>query len=202
MSLFKIYINRFLHLFEVMRVPTSDKTVFLTFDDGPEDGITEFVISCLDEYGFKATFFCKGENALNNKGLYDLLTESGQSIGNHTFSHINGFESDTKAYLSDVKKADQVLNTHLFRPPWGSVTLSQFVRLRMRYRIVYWSLMSGDTLFDKLDVNTNLERLKKSTRKGDVVLFHCCKKHEKETRLILPSYLDWLYENGFQSKGL
>lgn len=202
MSLFKIYINRFLHLFEVMRVPTSDKTVFLTFDDGPEDGITEFVISCLDKYGFKATFFCKGENALNNKGLYDLLTESGQSIGNHTFSHINGFESDTKAYLSDVKKADQVLNTHLFRPPWGSVTLSQFVRLRMRYRIVYWSLMSGDTLFDKLDVNTNLERLKKSTRKGDVVLFHCCKKHEKETRLILPSYLDWLYENGFQSKGL
>lgn len=202
MSLFKIYVNRFLHLFEVMRVSTNDKAVYLTFDDGPEKGITEFVVTCLNKYDFKATFFCKGKNAENNKELYNMLIDCGHSIGNHTFSHINGFDFDTKAYLSDVAKADQILNTHLFRPPWGSITLSQFLRLRKRYRIVYWSLMSGDTLFDKLDVKTNLERLKRTTRKGDVVLFHCCKKHEKETMLILPAYVDWLFENGFQSKGL
>ena len=202
MSLIKIYINKFLHLFEVMRVSTNDKVVYLTFDDGPEKGITEFVVSCLDKYAYKATFFCKGENAINNKEQYSMLLEGGHSIGNHTYSHINGFDYDSTSYLSDVDKADRILNTHLFRPPWGSITLSQFLKIRKRYRIIYWSLLSGDTLFDKLDVNTNLERLKTTTRKGDVILFHCCKKHEKETKLILPTYLDWLFENGFQSKGL
>ncbi len=198
----RLFINRFLHLFEVRRIKTTGKVVYLTFDDGPEEGITEFVLNQLKRYNFKATFFCKGENAEKHPELFSCIVKEGHAIGNHTYSHINGFENRCLDYVADVEKANQVLNTHFFRPPWGAVRLCQFIKLRRKYKIVYWSLLSGDTLLDNLNVENNFNRLKRVTRKGDVVLFHFCKRHEKETQIILPAYLDWLNENGFISLGI
>lgn len=196
----KLFINRVLHLFETMRIKNMSKTVYLTFDDGPEPDIIQFVLSQLEEHGCKATFFCRGDNAEKYPGLLKQITDMGHQLGNHTYSHINSFETPTNDYVEDVEKADRILNTHLFRPPWGSITLAAFLRLRRKYRIIYWSLVSGDTELGTLDCEKELTRLKQETKAGDVILFHSCKRHELETKQLLPDYLDWLSENGYHSE--
>lgn len=197
-----LFINRFLHLFEIRRIRTKEKLVYLTFDDGPESDITEFVLNELQEHGAKATFFCCGDNAEKLPELLGQIRNEGHSIGNHTYSHINSFETPTSTYVADVKRADALLKTHLFRPPWGSITMSAFLRLAGDYRIVYWSLMSGDTALQKFDKQRAMNKLKKITRPGDVVLFHFCKRHEKETRQLLPEYLDWLVGQGYRMEAI
>ena len=197
--MYKIYINKLLHLFEVVRIKTKDKVVYLTFDDGPEDSITDWILDLLTVYGYKATFFCKGENALLNKVQLNRIISEGHAVGNHTFSHIKSFDCDSKQYLIDIEKANDVLNTHLFRPPWGALTLSAyFYLIRRKYKIIYWSLMSGDTDFDSMRLESNMQRLYTKTQPGDIVLFDSCKRHEKETRQILPLYLEWLKNNGYK----
>jgi len=198
MNLINNYINKLLHIFEVMRVNTSKKVVYLTFDDGPEGEITDYVLDVLKEYNAKATFFCKGENVVNNKEQFQRIIDEGHAVANHTYSHINSFYTPTKEYVNDVYKAEKVIHSHLFRPPWGSITIFAFLELCFRYKIVYWSLMSGDTEGDSLNIEECLNRLKNKTKKGDIVLFHSCNAHEKETRQILPLYIEWLKSNGYK----
>lgn len=192
--------NRVLKIFEISRITTTGKQIFITFDDGPEGGITEFVLETLDKYGFKATFFCRGDNAEKNQDLLEDIRRRGHILGNHTYSHIHGFTTPSEMYIDDVEKANSILRTLLFRPPWGCLSLSEFIKLRKKYKIIYWSLESGDTEREKFDLAVNLGRLQSLTKPGDIVLFHCCQRHEKETRQILPLYCGWLKENGWKSE--
>ena len=73
----------------INKIATKNKHVYLTFDDGPEAGICEFVLDELAKYGFKATFFCRGDNAENNYKLLERIISEGHAIGNHTFSHLH-----------------------------------------------------------------------------------------------------------------
>lgn len=195
----KIYINKILHLFGLIRVKTDKKQVYLTFDDGPEGDITDFVLNELEKYKAKATFFCKGENVVKNPEQYQKILSRGHSVGNHTYSHLNSFKVSTREYLNDVNKAAAVIDSKYFRPPHGSLTFKCFLHLFRKYKIIHWSLISGDTELGSLDLKTTLERLKKKTKAGDIVLFHSCNLHSKETKLILPRYLEWLYSNGYKS---
>ena len=198
----KFYINKALHLLEVMRVITNNKVVYLTFDDGPDPDITEFVLDALRRYDFEATFFCCGKNAELHPELLEKIKSEGHTIGNHTYSHIHGFETPAKVYVNDVQRANQILNAKYFRPPHGAVTLGEFIRLFCKYRIVYWNQPSGDHMESSFDLCENLIRLKKTTQKGDVVLFHFCHRHENETRQLLPLYLEWLESEGYKSIAL
>lgn len=199
---FKRIINHILQKIQYFTIPTSGKTIFLTFDDGPEPDITEFVLDELRKYGFKATFFCRGDNAEKNPKLLERIINDGHSVGNHTYSHLHSFKCPTRAYCEDVEKANCVLKTNLFRPPHGSHTLFTFLRLRKKYKSFFWSLNSGDSDMDRYDFNRSINSLKSRTKPGDIVLFHFCHKHEKETRELLPVYLKWLADNGYKSDKL
>lgn len=200
--MYKQAINKILKRYETKTIPVEGKTVFLTFDDGPEPEITEFVLNNLDKYGFKATFFCRGDNAEKHSKLLALIRDKGHNIGNHTYNHLHAFETTSKEYFEDVEKANQLLHTQLFRPPHGSLTLSTFFRLRRKYRIFHWGLNSGDSDLNHFDFEKSLNSLKTRTNSGDIVLFHFCHRHEKETELLLPEYLKWLNEQGFVSKAI
>lgn len=194
----KQIVNQFLHLIEVKRIKTKDKIVYLTFDDGPEGEITEWVLSILNEYNCKATFFCKGVNVEKNPIMFEKIIKNGHAIGNHTYNHIYSFSTSTKEYVKDVERANRILKTHLFRPPWGSLTLPSYMMLALKYKIIHWSLLSGDAEMDNLELEKNMDFLYQRTRPGDIILFHSCICHEKETKKILPLYLHWLREEGFK----
>lgn len=174
------------------------KAVFLTFDDGPESGITEFVLDELAKHNAKATFFCAGKNIEKYPELLERILAEGHSIGSHTYSHINAHRVTCRQYLDDVKRFDEQVNTPLFRPPWGALTLRTFFSLRKKKDVVLWHLSSNDFLLERFNLSHSLEQLKKGTKQGVIVLFHFCHRHENETRQILPLYLDWLDSQGYE----
>lgn len=199
----KQLISRLLHLVEVRKIKTKEKIVYLTFDDAPEGEITDFVLSQLKKYEVKATFFCRGDYTERNPEKFRSIINEGHAIGNHTYSHIRAISVSSKEYIDDVEKANNLLNTHLFRPPWGVLKLSDYIKLVTKgYKIIYWSLVSGDTELGNFDLDFNLERMKRNTTPGDIILFHSVNRHEKETKQILPLYLSWLQENGYKSNVL
>lgn len=202
MELFKRVVNKVLRYFELHTIPSTEKVVYLTFDDGPEEGITEFVLDEMGKYGFRGTFFCRGDNAEINPHLLQKIIERNHSIGNHTYSHIHSYEVASREYVSDVERASVILKTDLFRPPHGSLTFQDWSKLKRRYKIISWSLNSGDSNMNAFDFNRSIESLKTNTKRGDIVLFHFCHRHEKETIQLLPIYLKWLHENGYESRAI
>ena len=156
----------------------------------------------LRKYDFKATFFCRGDNAEKYPHLVSRIFEGGHAIGNHTYSHLHAFSTSSKLYLDDIERTNQVLHSTLLRPPFGSLTLTTWLSLKSKYKIIYWSLGSGDSDLENFDFEHNYQQLTHSTTSGDIILFHFCKLHEKETRIILPAYCKWLKDNYFISKSI
>lgn len=183
------------------RVKGSGNFVYLTFDDGPEEEITDFVLDQLSKYGFKATFFCTGKNAQKHPNLIKKIIDGGHSLANHTYSHLISYNVSADEYVDDVNKAAKVISSDLMRPPCGCLAFPSWIRLFRKYRIVYWSLNSGDSNLSNFDYDSSIKALRK-TRPGDIVLFHFCHKHERETRILLPEYLMWLCDQGYRSDGL
>lgn len=202
MSVISRYVSKLLHLLEVRKINNDNNVVYLTFDDGPEPGITEYILNLLKKYDFQATFFCRGDNGEKYPLLLQSIRNGGNAVGNHTYNHIKAFNVKSSEYIMDVEKANSILHSTLFRPPWGVMTLPVFFQLNRKFRIIYWNRISGDTDMERFDKKCNLERLKKETKAGDIILFHCCQRHEKETREILPDYIEWLSSHGFLAKAI
>ena len=71
---------------QLKSMSTFDKnSIYLTFDDGPEQGITEFILDELSKYNVKGTFFCCGENCEKHPELMKRIKEEGHTVANHTF---------------------------------------------------------------------------------------------------------------------
>lgn len=200
---FRFHIIKKLSLKKLRSAPDFDKeAIYLTFDDGPEEGITEFIIDELGKYNIKGTFFCCGENCRKNPDLLVRIKAEGHSIANHTNSHINGYKTPVFTYINNVDECEKCLNTKTFRPPWGALTLKLYNKLRKTYRIVYWDVISGDTEMENFKFDDAYNNLISKTKSGSIVLFHFCKKHEKETMQILPAFLQYIKDNNIKTKTL
>jgi peptidoglycan/xylan/chitin deacetylase (PgdA/CDA1 family) len=190
------------------RVPTDAKEVYLTFDDGPTPEATPFVLAQLGITGSKASFFCLGQQAEQYPNLLQEMQSAGHTIGNHTHSHVNGWNVTPAAYLQDVLQAQAVFDGILgegsvrhFRPPYLRIQPLAAGQIRKTHSIVLGELMPGD--FDPLqNVNTLLGRLQKHTRPGSIVILHDNAKCASVLRMLLPRYLSWLAENGYTLKAL
>ena len=79
--------------------------IYLTFDDGPTPGVTEWILQTLDRYDAKATFFVLGKNVELYPDLYNMILERGHKVGNHTYSHQKGLAMSTERYMEDVDLA-------------------------------------------------------------------------------------------------
>ncbi|MGN0836254.1 MAG: polysaccharide deacetylase family protein [Akkermansia sp.] len=199
--LFNRLANKALKSFCLCRVRSErEKRVYLTFDDGPEPGITEFVLQQLRLRNFRATFFCCGERAEKYPELMEQIRAGGHVVANHSYSHIHSFRVETATYVQDVERAARCMQTNLFRPPWGSLTWGAWRALRTKQRMVMWSLGSDDSAAtEDFDATRALRNLIGGTAKGDVVLFHFSLQHAPNTQAVLPGYLEWLSENGWTS---
>ncbi|MCI5083708.1 MAG: polysaccharide deacetylase family protein, partial [Saprospiraceae bacterium] len=80
------------------RIPTQEKSVFLTFDDGPIPEVTPWVLEQLEQYNAKATFFCVGDNIKKHPEVFNQVKAAGHSVGNHTMHHLNGWANEDIEY--------------------------------------------------------------------------------------------------------
>lgn len=184
-------------------VPLLDKkTIYLTFDDGPNPDITPWVLQTLKQYQAKATFFCIGDNAKKYPDVLQQTISDGHSIGNHTFNHLKGWKTDTQTYIENVEMANVILNTKLFRPPYGRITNKQAKILQKQgYTIVMWSIISFDWEAD-LKEEDCLNNVINHAKDGSIIVFHDSYKAAKNMQYALPKVLDFFSKKGYQFKGL
>lgn len=178
------------------RMPADTRTLYLTFDDGPIPEVTPWVLEQLRAYRAKATFFCVGENVERHPDILAQVLAEGHSIGNHTHKHLNGLKTGSHSYHQDVARCAQVLDTDLFRPPYGKLRPTQLKHLQQQYRIVMWDVLSGD--FDSaITAERCYRNIVDHAREGSIVVLHDSLKAAPHLRVVLPRVLSFFAERGF-----
>ena len=181
------------------RMPAREKKVYLTFDDGPHPDATPFILEQLRQYGAKATFFCIGKNVARYPDLYRQILLEGHRTGNHTYNHLNGWKTPDAQYFEDILSTKKLVDSSLFRPPYGRITrwqLSQLSKPALQMKAVMWTILSGD--FDqKISSEKCVDNVIRPMKKGAIVVFHDSEKAFPHVTYALPRVLRYLSENGY-----
>ena len=179
-------------------------TIYVTFDDGPIPNVTPFVLKTLKEFNARATFFCIGDNIRKHPDIFESVKKDGHSIGNHTFNHLKGCDTEDEIYVENFNSCMEQTRTNLFRPPYGRVRRSQVKKLRQLYpdlEVIMWDVLSGD--FDlKLSPENCLENVIRTTRPGAIVVFHDSLKAFDRLEYTLPRALEYCKKQGYTFEAL
>ncbi|MDA7803892.1 polysaccharide deacetylase family protein [Crocinitomix sp.] len=188
-------------VWEILSTDNS-KSIYLTFDDGPNHATTEWILQLLQEYNAKATFFCIGKNVVKHPQLYADLQKGGHAIGNHTNEHLNGVNTNTKLYLQDIVKAGKEIDSKLFRPPYGKLKPKQYLALRKKgFKTVFWSHISYD--FDStLETDKRVEKALRLVKDGSIVVFHDSDKAFPQLESELPQLMNVWQAEGYSFKAI
>ncbi len=177
-------------------IPNTENKIFLTFDDGPIPEVTEWVLGVLKQYNIKATFFCIGHNIEKHPQVFEKVKQGGHAIGNHSYHHLSGWDTDDEAYLRNIAKCQLLTNTSLLRPPYGRIKKTQISSLVRSYKIIMWDVLSGD--FDpKTTPEKCYNNVIKNTKPGSIIVFHDSVKASKNLKQTLPKAIKYLLEKGF-----
>jgi peptidoglycan/xylan/chitin deacetylase (PgdA/CDA1 family) len=179
----------------LFRIKSTGKELLLTFDDGPDPGSTEEILGILRSRQVKSVFFCCGKEAEKHPELVSRISSEGHLIGNHGFSHLNGWKTGVREYVEDASRAAEMTSGTLFRPPYGSIRPRQYNELRKEYRIIFWDLMPYDWDL-KFGMDNSLMILKKKIRPGAVIALH--DRKASTARAFLGEFLDFAEETGFK----
>lgn len=178
-------------------INTNEKEVFLTFDDGPHPIITPKVLDILDVYKAKAVFFCVGDNVNKYPDTYKQIIDRGHRTGNHSYNHLNGWKTKDQEYFSNIHKTAEIVNSKLFRPPYGRISSTQIKHLKNEFKIIMWSVLTCD--YDKNITNNQCFNYSiKNTVSGSIVVFHDSEKSEKNMMYALPKFLDYFTSRGYK----
>ena len=196
---------------------TKAKEIYLTFDDGPIPGPTEFVLDTLKQFNAKATFFCIGENISKHPRIFQQVIIEGHAVGNHTFNHMKGWGTSTEKYVSNVEMCANEMSkklpslgyqihqqpgtNFLFRPPYGRIRPKQINALKGKYQIVMWDVLTSDYNISQ-SPEACLKGSIKATRPGSIVVFHDSLKAERNMKYALPRYLEYFVRQGYIFKEL
>lgn len=178
-----------------------EKSIYLTFDDGPIPEITPWILDTLAKHQVKATFFCVGENIVKHPEIFQRILDEGHRVGNHTFNHLKGWNHSDKEYIDNVLKCQELTKSKLFRPPYARAKKSQLKVLKKDFEIIYWDVLSGD--FDiNLAPEKCLRNITKHTKNGSIIVLHDNIKAIPRAEYVLPKLLDYFLDLGFTFKSL
>jgi peptidoglycan-N-acetylglucosamine deacetylase len=176
--------------------PRNKREVYFTFDDGPTSGVTEKVLQILYDYNAKATFFCLGNKAEQLPEMVAQIISEGHTVGNHSHTHMDGWKNCTFSYTKDVLKADNIISSNYFRPPYGHITLAQASLLKRKYKLVMWDVLSGD-----FDQSISPEKCAKNVidnlQNGSIIVFHDSQKAAENMLYALKESLEYCKREGY-----
>jgi peptidoglycan/xylan/chitin deacetylase (PgdA/CDA1 family) len=206
----------------IWQMPNQEKIIYLSFDDGPHETATPFVLDTLAAYNAKASFFCIGKNVLEHPSIYRRILDEGHSVGNHTMYHANGWKVKDNKYFSEINQAAALIESNLFRPPYGRIKRSQIKQLKQTtnaqltsavstdrssiikqsaYQIIMWSVLSGD--FDTtLSAAACTRNVLENTGPGSIVVFHDSTKAWDRMSVALPTVLEHFSGMGYRFEAL
>ena len=173
-----------------------ERKVYLTFDDGPIPEVTPFILDTLAEHQIKATFFCVGDNIKKNPTIFERILAEGHQVGNHTYNHLRGWDTEDAIYLDNIAKCQQLTQTALFRPPYARAKKSQLNVLHDQYEIVFWDVLSGD--FDtQITPEKCYQNVMNHVKNGSIIVFHDNIKAIPRVSYALPRAITYLKEKGY-----
>jgi len=172
------------------------KEVWLTFDDGPDETITVFLLDLLKSLKIKATFFLVGQQIQKFPEIVKRITEEGHVIGNHTFTHRNGWFTSNKKYYLDINKAQELMHTQIFRPPYGKLGLLQLRKIKKNFKIIMWDVFSWDFKKD-IKLEKIYSNVIDNVENGSVIVFHNNLKSFINLKGILEKILVKLMKEGY-----
>ncbi|CDF57768.1 delta-lactam-biosynthetic de-N-acetylase [Thermobrachium celere] len=189
---------------------TSKKEIYLTFDEGYENGYTSKILDILKEKNVKAAFFVTRPYILQNKELIKRMVEEGHIVANHSSTHPSmpqkalDFEKfkkefeDTEIAFKEVTGQDM---PKFFRPPMGKYSeLSLYYTQKLGYKTIFWSFAHKDWLVNEQPpVETTIQRVLDRCHNGEIMLLHAVSKSNTEA---LPTIIDKLQEMGYEFKPL
>ena len=186
------------------RIKTREKVLYLTFDDGPHETATPFVLDELQRYNAKATFFCIGKNVAEYPEIYQRILKEGHSVGNHTYNHVNGWKVSDAVYLEEIQQTATLVKSTLFRPPYGRIKRSQLKKLQTpnsKLQTIMWDVLSGD--FDtNLTAEACLGYVLYHSKPGSIIVFHDSTKAMERMQYSLPKVLEHFSREGYVFKGI
>ena len=189
----------------IWRKSNQDRVLYFSFDDGPHPEATAFVLEQLALFNAQASFFCIGKNVQLYPEMYDAILAAGHVVGNHTQNHMNGWKNNTAHYISDIEDATKVINSNLFRPPYGRISFSQIKALRLHpalpQQIVMWDVLSGD--FDTtITGEQSAKNVIQHAGPGSIIVFHDSTKAMDRLQIALPKVLAHFSKLGYEFKAL
>ena len=173
--------------------------IALSFDDGPHPRLTPVILSILEEYGIKATFFMVGENVGYYPDAARAVAEAGHEIGNHTFSHRKFNRMTEHEMLDEIHACEQAISgvtqfpAHFIRPPEGQMNEAmRRVIGTLDYRIILWDVDTRDWAHTPpAEISRHILD---TVQAGDIILMHDFIGHNSPTpealRMVIPALLE------------
>lgn len=194
------------------RLPTSDKVVSLTFDDGPNPDATPRILDVLREKNVRATFFVLGSHAERWPEIVLRIAHEGHQIGNHGYFHAKHHFQGPFFVRRDVRLGLRAIRRtgapaprffrapHGFRSPWTSHIAGSFGE-----RTVGWTLGVWDS--DRPGVDQIVKRTVNGVGPGSIVLLHDGDGRNPDgdrmqTAEALPRIIDELRRRGYDFSAL
>ncbi|MGD9977066.1 MAG: polysaccharide deacetylase family protein [Bacteroidales bacterium] len=183
----------------IWNFPDERESVFLTFDDGPTQDVTPWVLDQLRKFNVKATFFCLAKNVEMNPKIFKQIQDEGHSIGSHSYSHIKGWSTDTSQYIQDIIYANSFIKSNLYRPPYGRITSRQFLLLKHRYKVIMWDVLSMD-YSKRISPRRVVNNVMNHVHPGAIIVFHDSVKAQRNLKYALPRVLEGITAMGLTFK--
>lgn len=189
---------------------TTSKVIYLTFDEGYENGYTGKILDILKVNNVKAAFFVTKPYIIQNPELIKRMVNEGHIVGNHTSTHpsmpskasdINAFKKEFTETETAFKNLTGVKMPMFFRPPMGKYSeRSLYLTQSLGYKNIFWSFAHRDWLVDdQPSVETTKSRILNGVHNGEIMLLHAVSKSNTEA---LDSVIKTLKSQGYRFSSL
>lgn len=185
-----------------------EKTLYLTFDNGYENGHTESILQTLKKEEVSATFFLTGHYLVSATDLVKRMIKDGHEIGNHSYGHPNMANLSEARMKEEWQKFDQLLaektdqkKTSFVRPPEGvfSEKLLAYGN-ELGYRHMFWSVAFVDWHADRPQGKAYAyNNLMKQLHPGAIILMHTV---SPDNAAALPDFIRDAKEKGYTFSSL